>query len=181
MRNRQQGLSTAGNYKFSAGLALDMAYSESKLYNCIFRFEYALRSYTTQQDLTSTSLSPGSEFIGHYVDISMGLRRMKPISDKSRVGFGLYAGAGVPWFTTNLENKFKGGNVEVIDQTMPFVEANLTLSNSVESNGDNGWAMDYSIFARGYFTPAYERSEEQDPSPPYLAFGITLKVGHVKY
>ncbi len=181
MKNNRQSLSTAGNYKFSAGLALDMAYSESKIYNGLFRLEYALRSYSTQETFSISSYIPGTEFIGHYIDISMGLRRMKPISDKKNFGFGLYAGAGVPWFTSNLKKKFSGSDVEVIDQTLPFVEANLTLSNTVEKKDDDGWAIDYSFFARGYFTPAYQRSEEHDPAPPYLAFGLTLKAGHVKY
>ncbi len=181
MKNAGQTLSAGGNYKFSGGLALDMGYTKDKVYNFLFRAEYALRSYSTQVDVTSTTIQPTSEYVGHYLDISMGFKRMKPISDESKVGFGLSAGAGVPWFTAKFESRRKGGATGILEQSLPFAEIDFTLKNYLEKNGDEGWAMDYSFFARAYFTPAYERSEDQDPTPPYLAFGITLKVGHVKY
>ncbi len=91
------------------------------------------------------------------------------------------AGGGVPWYTSGLENRLSGGSATLLDQTMAFAEVDVTLKNYIEKSEDVGWAMDYSVFMRTYFTPVYERSESGDPSPPYLAFGLTVKVGHVRY
>lgn len=181
MRNSGQTLASGGNYKFSAGFAFDLGYSENKTYNFLFRAEYALRSYSTQGVISSTATQPGEEYLGHYLDVSLGFKRFKPISEKSKVGFGVSAGAGVPLFTTHLENKLKGGDINLVERTLPFAELDITLKNYLERNGDDGWAMDYSFFARAYFTPSYESYSDKDPDAPYLAFGITLKVGHVKY
>ncbi len=73
MKSNGLTLSPGGNYRFSAGVAFDMGYSKSKLYNFVFRADYALRSYSTQAEVSSRTIQPDTEFIGHYIDIFLGV------------------------------------------------------------------------------------------------------------